>query len=310
MILSILLACYGDVGIIKREEETGQDVIVVTEAGDDTIVTSEPASTSEPTFEPSWEPSGEPSFEQTERSGITGYTYLRLRQVACPACMGEIQEISIEFMANFHQPITDGHTTWISPQGQCTNNLISVSPSTVPISVGNSINVEGEYHYFSANPTSLGVYENNQLWESQLERDMRYDVFTDEGNYSFVSSHGFDFIEPYTMLWVDPLYAFEAPIFRTGALFTWGPTSTDSVFMITVAAYSWDGSQFLGYVTCTGPDNGSMTIPSQYLQSFQPGSLAAIHLSRHKIGLVETSINNSYIETHMEWEVVGTGTIY
>ena len=104
--------------------------------------------------------------------------------------------------------------------------------------------------------------------------------------------------------------AFEAPIFRTGALFTWGPTSTDSVFMVMVVAYSWDGSQLQGYVACVGPDNGSMTIPSQYLQPFQAGSLAAIHLSRHKIELVETNINNSYIETHMEWEVVGTGTIY
>ncbi len=79
MILSILLACYGDVGIIKREEET-KDTSV--------IVTTEPASSNEPTFEPSWEPAGEPSFEQNERNGISGYTYLRLRQVACPACMG------------------------------------------------------------------------------------------------------------------------------------------------------------------------------------------------------------------------------
>ena len=39
------------------------------------------------------------------------------------------------------------------------------------------------------------------------------------------------------------------------------------------------------------------------------GALAAIYLSRHKIELVETDINNSYIETHMEWEVVGTGYI-
>jgi len=288
---------------MKREDEVKDSAT--------TVVVTEPSDTQpEPTFEPSWEPSGEPSFEQTERNGVTGYTYLRLRQVACPACVGESQQISIQFVATFHQPITDSHTTWIPPEGQCTNNLISVVPSTVPIDLGVDIYVEGEYHTFTANSVGLGVYENNQIWESQLERDTRYDVYTDEGDYSFVSSHGFDFIEPYTMLWVDPLYAFEAPIYRTGALFTWGPTSTDSVFMITVAAYSWDGSQFLGYVTCMGADNGSMTIPAQYLQSFQAGSLAAIHLSRHKVQMVETDINNSYIESHMEWEVVGTGTIY
>ena len=300
MILSILLGCYGDVSIIKREEEPKDSAT--------TVVITEPSDTQpEPTFEPSWEPSGEPSFEQTERNGISGYTYLKLRQVACPACMGESQEISINFRAVFHQPSSDGHTQWVPPNGQCTNNLISTSPSTVPIDLGVDIYVEGEYHTFTANSVGLGIYENNQIWESQLERDMRYDVFTNEGNYSFVSSHGFDFIEPYTMLWVDPLYAFEAPIFRSGATFTWGPTSANSVFIITTAVYSWDGSQFLGYVTCAGADNGSMTIPAQYLQSFQAGSLVAIHLARHKIELVETDINNSYIETHMEWEVVGTG---
>ena len=80
--------------------------------------------------------------------------------------------------------------------------------------------------------------------------------------------------------------------------------------MITVAVYSWDGSQFLGYVTCAGPDNGMMTIPAQYLQPYQVGSLVAIHLERHKVELVETDINNSFVETHMSWEVVGTGTIY
>ena len=291
----LLLACYGDVSIMKRtteEVDTGTTVIV------------------EDSPQPSWEPAGETSYDTDNRSGITGYTYLRLRQVACPACMGETQEISINFRAIFHQPSTDGHTEWIPPNGQCTTNMISVSPSTVPIDLGLDIYVDSGYHTFTADNVGLGIYENNRIWESQLERDTRYDVFTDEGNYSFVSTHGFDFIEPYTMLWVDPSYAFEAPIYRSGATFTWGPTSTDSIFMITVAVYSWDGSQFLGYVTCLGPDNGSMTIPSQYLINYNGGSLAAIHLARHKIQLVETNINNSYIETHMEWEVVGTGTIY
>jgi hypothetical protein len=155
-----------------------------------------------------------------------------------------------------------------------------------------------------------GLYETTSIWESQLQRDTLYRVETQQGEYNFVSTHGFDFIEPYTMLWVDPSYAFEAPIYRSGATFTWAPTSTDSIFMITVAVYSWDGSQFLGYVTCTGPDNGTMTIPAQYLQAYQVGSLVAIHLERHKLQTVETEINNSYIETHMSWEVIGTGTIY
>ena len=126
-----------------------------------------------------------------------------------------------------------------------------------------------------------------------------------------MSSHGFDFIEPYTLLWVDPSYAYDAPIYRTGAgtNFTWSPTSVDSTFVITVAVYSWDGSQFLGRVDCAGQDNGFMNIPSSYFMSYPTGSLTAVHLVRHKVELVETDINNSFVETHMEWEVVGTGHI-
>ena len=293
MLLSILLACrQGDIGIVKVYEETTDSAIKDTQVA-----------TPEPVDEP--EPSAEP-----QRSGITGYTNLHLRQVACPACVGETQEITITFSAEFHQPISDNHTSWIPGGDQCTTNLISVSPSTNPISVGPSIIADSGFHNFGAEQVTLGLYQTTSIWESQLQRDATYQVETQEGSYGFVSSHGFDFIEPYNMLWVDPSYAFEAPIYRSGATFTWAPTSLDSTFMITVAVYSWDGSQFLGYVTCAGPDNGMMTIPAQYLQSYQAGSLVAIHLERHKVELVETDINNSFVETHMSWEVVGTGTIY
>tara|TARA_A100001515_G_scaffold62921_2_gene49748 strand:- start:2338 stop:3225 length:888 start_codon:yes stop_codon:yes gene_type:complete len=295
MILLILLSCrQGDIGIVKVYDKPADSAVKDTQA-----IVNEPSA--QPTEEPLVEP---------ERSGVTGYTNLHLRQVACPACMGESQEISITFTAQFHQPISDNHTEWIPASGQCTTNLIGVSPSTNPISVGPSITIDSGVHNFGAEQISNGVYETTSIWESQLQRDTLYQVQTQQGEYDFISTHGFDFIEPYTMLWVDPIYAFEAPIYRSGATFTWAPTSIDSTFMITIAIYSWDGSQFLGYVTCSGPDNGSMVIPAQYLQSYQAGSLAAIHLERHKVNLVETSINNSYIETHMSWEVIGTGTIY
>ena len=296
MLLSILLACQGDIGIVKVYENPKDSAQQDTQE-----ITTEPA---EPSTEPP-QPAAEP-----QRSGITGYNRLHLRQVACPACMGESQEIIITYTAQFHQPITDNHTGWIPQSGQCTTNLIGTSPSTVPIDVGPSITVDSGVHNFGAEQIVLGTYETTSIWEAQLQRDTIYQTQTQQGEYSFVSSHGFDFIEPYTMLWVDPSYAFEAPIYRSGATFTWAPTSLDSTFLITVAVYSWDGSQFLGYVTCSGPDNGSMTIPAQYLQSYQAGSLVAIHLERHKVELVETNINNSYVESHMIWEVVGTGTIY
>ena len=78
--------------------------------------------------------------------------------------------------------------------------------------------------------------------------------------------------------------------------------------MITVVVYSGDGSQMLGYVSCAGADNGMMTIPGQYLQ-YPTWSLVAVHLARHRVELVPLDAANTYIESHMEWEVIGTGHI-
>lgn len=288
-----LLSCGSDVSIMKRYEPEDTSTIVVDSA--------------EPSTEPADDP--EPTDDPQENQGITGYTYLHLRQVACPACVGETQEIRINFQAEFHQPISDNHTGWVLQEGQCVTNLIGSDPSTIPQSVGSSISINNPAHSFTAPTIGQGYYQTQNIWESQLQRDALYEVTTEDGSYSFISSRGFDFIEPYAMLYVDPSYAFSAPIYKSGASFSWGPTSPNSTFVITVQVFSYDGSQMLGLVSCAGPDSGFMTIPGSYLQSYPTNSLVAIYLSRHKIELSETDINNSYIETHMEWEVVGTGYI-
>ena len=282
MILALLLSCTTDVSIMKRDGAKDTSSVVV-----DTQ-------------------DSPPSDD--DRSGITGYNYLHLRQVACPACVGETQEITITFQAEFHQPISDSHTEWIPALGSCTDNMFGVDPSTIPQSVGSSIMINNPAHSFSVPAMAEGFYWTDSVWETQLQRDAFYSVSTEAGSYGFFSTHGFDFIEPYTLLWVDPSYAFDAPIYSSGASFTWGPASMDAQFMVTVAVYSSDGSQMLGYVVCTGPDSGSITVPGQYLQ-YPAGSLTSVHLSRYQVELVETDINNSYIESHMEWEVVGTGHI-
>ena len=88
IILTLLLACGSDVSIMKRDDKTQDTSDIVS----DTNISPEPA------IEPSSEPSD-------ERMGISGYTHLHLKQVACPACVGEVQEIRINFTAEFHQPI-------------------------------------------------------------------------------------------------------------------------------------------------------------------------------------------------------------
>ena len=296
--LILMMACSTEVGLLgytDKQQDTTE--VVVDSAEPSGEPSTEP---SEPGVEPSSEPSG-------ERLGISGYTHLHLRQVACPMCVGETQEIRITFAAEFHQPISDNHTEWIPGVGECTNSLTGINPSTIPVDVGSSLSATNQIHNFTANQVGIGLFQTENIYEGQLQRDAPYQVQTEAGSYTFFSSHGFDFIEPYTMFYVDPSYAYAAPINRSGAAFSWAPTSVNSLFMVRIAAYSGDGSVYFGHATCVGDDNGFLLVPAEYLSMFPAGSLVAIHLARHKVELVETDIFNSYVETHMEWEVVGTG---
>ena len=99
MLLSLLLwACSGDIGIrtvekIQTEPDSGITVV-------DTA-TSQPSS--EPSGEPAVEPATEPSTEPLE--GTVGLTRYTLEQLACPACMGASQEITVQFEAKFHNKL-------------------------------------------------------------------------------------------------------------------------------------------------------------------------------------------------------------
>jgi len=290
MLLSLLLwACDSDVSIIKRVEETGQSIGV-----------------GEPTPEPGL-PSDEPAWEQN-RAGVTGLSTMYLRQIACPACMGETQELTVQYELIVHQPISDSWNSWIPADGTCSQTLYQATPSTQPIHVGQMINVINSGHQFQAYQSGAGLYTSQNIWESHLQRNANYMVQTDEGSFNFTTVEGFDWIEPYTMLWVDPSYAFEAAVRRSGFTITWSPPRSTSRMMVTLGIYSSDGAYLLGQVSCFGPDNGAMFVPSQYL-NYPVWSLVAIHIERFEIDTVETDINNSYMETMQIWEVVGTGHI-
>ena len=287
--LLLLSACATEVGLIgytEKKQDTSDTEIVV-----------------EVSPEPSPEPSSEPSME-----GTSGYVNYYLRQVACPACVGESQELLVEFKTKFHEPINDFHTEWIPEVGTCTNQLLVTVPSTNPIDIGPEVIVEGPVHSFVATRSSIGEHYA-YLYETQYDRNAIHDVSLSayDESFSFASIEGFDFVEPYNMFYVDPSYAFDAAILKSGMTFTWAPYGSSGVFMITIAAYNQQGTQLLGYAACVGPDQGYLTFPGAYLSAFPSYSLAVIHLARHKVQMVPYAPLNSYIETHMEWEVVGTG---
>jgi len=251
--------------------------------------------------------------EQTTQTmeGIGGYVHYYLRQVACPACMGEQNEITVELDMRFHEKTFDSYTRHIPEQGTCTQNITQIVPSISLIDMGAEIKARATQNTIHAYKTSSGNYFNSWYTDAYYIRDSIHTI-SREDNYDFsefLSFHGFDSIEPYELRFVDPSYAFAAPIYRTGSTFWWAPYGTNTTFVITLAVYSQDGSSLLGYIACSSGDTGMMTIPGQYLSSYPVWSLVAVHMARHKVELVPWQEKNTFIETHMEWEVVGTGHI-
>ena len=304
MFLGLLLACGGDIGIRTV------DKIQTTETAEQIIDTA----TAEPAYEPS-----EPSSEQTEEpdtatstdplEGTVGLTRYTLEQLACPACMGTSQEITVLFEAKFHDKINDVHPLWFPPMGQCTTNTNPIGISVSPINVGQSLSIQGSANSFTAYGNGSGLY-SSYIQESQYDRNALTTVrLQDNTSYSFRSIEGFDEIQPWELRYVDPSYAFAAIVSRSGTNFSWTPAGVSDEFNILIATYSPDGSQLLGAVSCTGPDSGFMFFDGSYFQSYPAWSLTAIYLTRVSKQRVPYEGMSGYVDVQLEWTVVGTGHI-
>ena len=295
LIILLLFSCASEVGIIKRYENTDDSANQSILDSSDLIETGSQVDTNTDT-------------DDQPIEGTVGLIRLELEQIACPACMGVSQEITVTFEADFHNKIDEEHPTWVPMQGQCQQNLNYLTINRQSLDVGNTINISGPYNSFQSNKNSSNLYSSN-IYENQYDRNSIYTVQTDIGSLQFNSIQGFDFIEPLELRYVDPSYAFAARILKTGSTFWWGPSGSNQDFNITLAVYSQDGSQLLGYVSCTGADNGMMTVPGNYLSSFPVWSLVAVHMTRYHEDRVPFEGLNGFVDTQMFWTVVGTGHI-
>ena len=269
MLPILLMSCQGDIGLIYTEKryydtaESDQD-----NSGYDSGNEYE-IDDNESTIDP---------------SGVSGYFKYELQQIACPPCFGLNREITVSFEGFFHEPITDSHFQGSLQPGQCSTSDYTYRPSYNLINHSSSVRLSGNIYNFDVYNSGMS-YFSDQIYETQYERDTQYSVGTDLGSFDFISTHGFDFIEPYDMFYVDPSYSFATPINRSGQSFSWGPSGSNSLFEISLEVFNYNGSQLLGVVTCSGNDTGYMTIPSSYLQSFPQNSLVAVILTRHKESL-------------------------
>ena len=289
----LLLACrQGDVGIIKLSEEEGADSGVVEDKLD-------------PWVEPTSEPTGEPSNEMTDLT--IGYGEIHFKQIACPACVGVYNEFDISATLDLHQPTSGDYNEWLTPVGTCTTNLIESYVSSQPLATTSP----AYFNDIALQPAGQGEWFTNSIYEYQYQRNTSYNVTSEHGTIqnAFRTVEGFDSIEPYTMLWVDPSYAFEAVISKQGTYLSWSPAVNGAQFEVLIAVYSPDGSQLRGMVSCMENDVGYLTVPGSYFQAYPTWALTAIYLTRHRTGRTPAPDFNGYLESHQTWTVLGTGHI-
>ncbi len=289
-----MMSCGSDVSIMKRPETT-----------EDT--TTEPADPNEPSADSS-EPSSDPDTQQPEISDLTvAFAEIHFRQVACQACLGVSREFEITAEFRAHYPTGGDYTSHLPAVGTCTTNVYDTTVGVTPLPATQTASFNDIQLY----PSGQGLWSNTNLYEYQYQRNTQYTIVSEHGTIpnAFETMEGFDDIQPYTLLWVDPSYAYDAVISKGGTTFTWYPIVPNSQFEIIVAVYSSDGSQFLGAVSCMENDAGYLTIPGSYLQSFPAYSIAAVHLIRHRQSLVPSTDLGGMVQTHMIWEVIGTGHV-
>ncbi len=248
------------------------------------------------------------SGEEGSVSSLTvGFAKLHFRQIACQGCLGVSSEFQIVGEFRAHMPTGGNYTSHLPDIGTCTTNIYETSVGVTPLSSTTS----AYFNSIPLYPASPGVWLNNNLYEYEYQRSTPHTITSEHGTIpnAFTSLEGFDDIQPYTLLWVDPSYAYDAVISKLGTTFSWSPSIPNSKFEIIVAVYSSDGSSFLGGVSCMGEDTGYLTIPGSYVQAYPNYSIAAVHLIRHREGLVPSQDMGGMIQTHMMWEVIGTGHI-
>ena len=297
MLLSLLLACGTEVGIIGYTEKP-QD-------NDTSVSIVDSSETAEETSEPSYEPASEPSNEMTDLT--IGFAETSLMQIACPPCMGVSSEFDTSMSLKLHQPTSQTYLEGYTPVGTCVTQQLGTYVSSNPISIGGNATFNQQSLY----PVGQAEWATTGIPEYQFPRSQPISITTQAGTITNAMNalQGFDDVQPWELRYVDPSYAFAAVVSKTGATFSWQPVLQNAQFEVLLAIYSPDGSQLSGIVSCMENDQGWITVPGQYLQQYQSWSLVAIYLTRHRSERVPAPDFNGWLESHQMWTVLGTGHI-
>jgi hypothetical protein len=293
LLICLLVSCSSDIAIItsgKHPVDTGETIITDT------------ANASEPSIEDTAD------TNENHMTDLTiGFAEVSLTQIACPPCMGVLNEFDISASLKLHQPTSGGYSNQLTSIGTCATQEFISHISSTPLNVAGA----AFFNSIQLYPTNPGEWSASSLQEYQIPRRESINIVTDVAMIAnaFETLEGFDDIQPWELRYVDPSYAFAAVVSKQGTTFTWSPVITGAQFEVMVVVYSQDGSQMLGLVTCMEDDVGYMTVPGSYFQAYPNWALAAVYMTRHRLDRQPAYELNGWLESHQKWTVLGTAHI-
>ena len=305
----ILSSCTTDVSIMKKVEDDHSDTSGL------------PGSTADDTDLGSLGDTGISDTNDTDdnvdHTLTVGFIEYGLIQASCPWCLGLSTEISSWMYGRFHDPTGANHSAWVPREDEYCREYYESPVTAINNDVGSLVSATAGTHAYNMSKTydETGVVYKTQIYtsDSNYVRDIDLDLTLDGimmSSDTLKSLHGFDYIEPYTMLYTDPSYAYAAPINKVSNGFSWSPSGdAESFFTVQVSVYSYDGASYYGTVICRGEDTGSLTIPGTYFSVYPSGSLVTIHMIRHRMKDLYSDILQGIIQSHVWWEVIGTGYV-
>ena len=288
----LFLACMPEVGLISIKEPDSHE-----ETGNIIIDTSDTALIEE-------------TGETVQIQGTVGLVQHSFEQIACPSCFWVQNSMNTSFLMTIHEKTNSIHKMNFPDVNTCTTSVIDNSQIVNPVAIGQVATITGPSVVFNAYQGS-GEYswsystndQNNIMYD--MDSDMTVQL-SDNTNFIYHTIYGFNDIQPQDLRLVSADYL--AIIQKNNAFFTWDPIGIgQTLFNIKMEMYSWDGSVYLGEVSCTSSDTGEMLIPSQFLTQYPTNGLVAVYMTRFMQQRVPYEGLSGYVDVFNTWTFVGTG---
>ena len=149
---------------------------------------------------------------------VSGYFLYHFKQVACPACVGVYNEIEVTAYMKTHYPTSGNYFDNYQSVGTCTTAIYDAYVSSQPNGLSGQVVIKGNGNPITLAQLGASEWQTNSILEYQYERQTFHTITGPqfEIQNAFQTVEGFDYIEPYTMLWVCLLYTSPSP--RDGLL--------------------------------------------------------------------------------------------